>query len=139
MFELCCCSVFSKEDTDIYVKFYQILKTNFSFEPKKITMDFALANINAITNVFKDEEVIILTCLFHLLQTWWRKAIKLGLKKKEYIKDTQTILFNLEIVPFMNYETACKFYKKIKNIYNDRNEYEEFFKYFEKNWLSLTL
>ena len=82
MFELCCCSVFSKEDTDIYVKFYQILKTNFSFEPKKITMDFALANINAITNVFKDEEVIILTCLFHLLQTWWRKAIKLGLKKK---------------------------------------------------------
>ena len=82
MFELCCYSVFSKEDTDIYVKFYQILKTNFSFEPKKITMDFALANINAITTVFKDEEIMILTCLFHLLQTWWRKAIKLGLKKK---------------------------------------------------------
>ena len=38
----------------------------------------------------------------------------------------------------MNYATACKFYKKIKNIYNDRNEYDEFFKYFEKNWLSLT-
>ena len=35
MFELCCCSVFSKEDTAIYVKFYQILKSNFSFEPKK--------------------------------------------------------------------------------------------------------
>ena len=63
----CCCYVFSKEDTDIYAKFYQILKTNFSFEPKKITMDFTLANIKAIPIVFKDKEIMILTCLFHLL------------------------------------------------------------------------
>jgi len=44
-------------------------------------MDFALANIKTITKVFEDKEVMILTCLFHSLQTCWSKANKLGLKK----------------------------------------------------------
>ena len=43
---------FSKEDTIIYKKFYETLKYNYSFEPKKITMDFALANLNAVRDVY---------------------------------------------------------------------------------------
>lgn len=114
MFELCCCAIFSKEDTIIYKKFYETLKYNYSFEPKKITMDFALANLNAVREVYGRSNLEILPCLFHLLQAWWRKAIKLGLKKKEYIKNTQTILFNLEILPFFGYSKAIQFYKKLK-------------------------
>jgi hypothetical protein len=42
-----------------------------------------LGNINAITNVFsKNEEIMIIPCLVHLTQAWWRKASKCGLRKK---------------------------------------------------------
>ena len=52
MFELCCCAIFSKEDTIIYKKFYETLKYNYSFEPKKITMDLALAYLNSVRDVY---------------------------------------------------------------------------------------
>ena len=84
MFELCCAAVFSKEDSNIYSKFYEILKNNYSFNPKKISMDFALANLKAVNEVFGKSNLEIIPCLFHLLQTWWRKAIKLRLKKNLY-------------------------------------------------------
>ena len=48
MFELCCSAVFSKEDTTIYQKFYETLRINYSFKPKKITLDLALPNINSV-------------------------------------------------------------------------------------------
>ena len=37
----------------------------------------------------------------------------------------------------MDYSNAIKFYKKIKDKYNENSEYDEFFEYIEKNWLSL--
>ena len=86
MFELCCCAIFSKENTVIYKKFYETLKYNYSLEPKKITMDLALANLNAVKDVYGSSNLKKLTCLIHLFQAWGRKAIKLGLKKKVYIK-----------------------------------------------------
>ena len=137
MFELCCAAVFSKEDSNIYTQFYETLKNNYSFNPKRISLDFALANLKAVNDVFGQTNIEIIPCLFHLLQAWWRKAIKLGLKKKIYIKNTETILFNIELIPFMDYSHAIKFYKKIREKYNDNSEYDEFFEYIEKNWLSL--
>ena len=41
-----------------------------------------------------------------LVQACWRKANKLGLRKKEFIKNTQTISFNLEDLPFVDYKNA---------------------------------
>ena len=39
----------------------------------------------------------ILQCLFHLIQTLWRKMSKLGLRKKEYTTDTKknNIIFKI--------------------------------------------
>ena len=82
MFELCCAAVFSKEDSNIYTQFYETLKNNYSFNPKRISLDFALANLKAVNDVFGQTNIEIIPCLFHLLQAWWRKAIKLGLKKR---------------------------------------------------------
>ena len=65
------------------------------------------------------------------MQAWWRKDIKLVLKKI-YIKSTQTILFNLEILLFFGYSKAILFSKKIKKKYNDNFKYDEFFEYFKK-------
>ena len=65
------------------------------------------------------------------------EVYKTWIKKKIYIKNTQTILFNIELIPFMDYSNAIKFYNKIRDTYKENSEYDEFFDYFEKNWLSL--
>lgn len=74
--------------------------------------------MNSIYKVYNDIDIEILPCLFHLVQAWWRKANKLGLRKKEFIKNTQTIIINLEALPFMDYKNACKFYQTFKSYYN---------------------
>ena len=80
-------ALLSHEEADILTKFYNFLKNTYLFNTKKITFDFSLGNINAITNVFsKNEEIMIIPCLFHLTQAWWRKASKCGLRKKNYLK-----------------------------------------------------
>jgi len=61
----------------------------------------------------------IITCFFHLVQAWWRKASKLGIRRKSYIKNTKILIFNLEMLPFMEYEKPNKFLyiiKKFKRI-----------------------
>ena len=37
----------------------------------------------------------------------------------------------------MDYKNACKCYQKLKSYYNDKIEYDDFFSYYEKTWLSL--
>ena len=80
--ELCLVSTLTKEDKDTYIQFYTLLKTKFKFKPKRITCDFCKANLIAINEVFKEDKTLIITCFFHLIQSWWPKAGKLGIKKK---------------------------------------------------------
>ena len=72
------------------------------------------------------------------MQSWWRKAGNLGLRKKKYIRDTKTILFNLELLPFMNLKEAHIFYKIINDKFSINSQLENFYDYFEDTWLSLT-
>ena len=81
--------------------------------------------------------IIILPCLFHLIQAWWRKMSKLGFRKKEYITTTKIIILNLKLLPFMPLNSAINFYKKIKSEYD--NVYKDFFVYFEITLLTLEL
>ena len=134
-FELCCAILLSSEDTETLIELYSYLKNMWHFIPNKITYDFALGNINAIKRVYEGDEIIILPCLFHLIQAWWRKMSKLGFRKKEYITTTKIIILNLKLLPFMPLNSAINFYKKVKNEYD--NVYKEFFVYFENTWLSL--
>ena len=72
------------------------------------------------------------------MQSWRRKARNLGLRKKKYIRDTNIILFNLELLPFMNLKEARIFYKTIKDKFSINSHIENFFDYLEDTWLSLT-
>ena len=48
------------------------------------------------------------------------------------------LIFNLQMLPFMEYEEANKFYIKLKNLDNFKDDiYETFFSYFEKNLVYL--
>ena len=81
-FELILVATFSEESTECYKRFYNLLKTTYSFVPTIITNDFGLVNLKALKEVYDKDDIIIITCLFHLAQSWWRKCIKIGLRKK---------------------------------------------------------
>ena len=57
-----------REETDI--RLYNELKNKYNFIPSFLTCDLALANINAIKSVYKNNNVKIITCFFHLVQAW---------------------------------------------------------------------
>ena len=134
LYELCCVGVLSHESKDIFSQFYCILKNIYNFQPKILTYDFDLANIGVVKEVFGDG-TLSLPCLFHLVNAWWRKASKLNLRKKEFVKDTRALIFNLELLPFMEINNARIFYNKIKEFYNE-DYFQEFYDYFENTWLS---
>ena len=52
-FELCLLATLNNKEIENYINFYKLLKTKYHFCPKIITYDFALANINAIKEVYK--------------------------------------------------------------------------------------
>ena len=133
-FELILASLLSKEDSDTLVEFYSILINSYNWNPKCITLDFALSNINAIKKVFSNSDIKIIPCLFHLLQSWWRKAANIGLRKKKYLNDTKVLLFNLELICFMDIKTARKHYSNIIKNINRNDKFDQFIDYFERTW-----
>ena len=118
-FELCLIATLTKEDKNTFIQFYTYLKNQFDFNPKFITCDFAIANIEAIKFVFGEENITIITCFFHLIQNWWKRAGRLGMRKKDIIKKSRNLIFNLKLLPFMELNNARKFYLKIKEYFNE--------------------
>lgn len=135
-FELCIVSTFSKEDKETFKQFYSLLKTKYNFNPKRITCDFSKANIEALKTIYGEGKVIIITCFFHLIQSWWRRANKLGMRKKNIIHKTRNLIFNLKLIPFMSIENAREYYLKIKDYFNE-DLFNNFYTYFEQTWLNL--
>ena len=72
---------------------------------------------------------------FHLVQTWWRKANQLGLRRNEIKEKTKFLINNLKLCAFMSFEEATKYYNMIKN-HNDLKDerFELFFKYLDTTW-----
>ena len=101
LFELILVVLLSNEDINIFKDFYIFIINNYDWNPKLLTCNFGKANLKVIKEIFKNnKEIRIVPCLFHLLQSWWRKASSLGLKKK-YIQNTKLMMFNLELILFM--------------------------------------
>ena len=135
-FELFLVSTFTKEDKESFIQFYSILKTKYNFNPKRITCDFSKSNIEAIKTIYDERDVLIITCFFHLIQCWWRKANRFGMRKKNIIQKSQNLLFNLKLLPFMPIKQAREFYLKVKE-YFDEEIFENFYNYFERTWLNI--
>ena len=58
------------------------------------------------------------------------------IKEKNFVNKTKLIIFNLKLLPFLEFDTAIEFYKKIKEKYMS-NEYQSFLKYFENTWMKI--
>ena len=76
-------------------------------------------------------------CLLHFLQCLWRKINSLGLRKKEFIKKSKCLIFNIKLLAFIKVEDIEDSFNFIKNsdIFDD-DKYTLFFNYFEKNWIN---
>ena len=135
-FEICLIATFKREDINSFIKFYSYLKSNFNFKPKLITCDFLVANIEAIKTVFENDNTLIISCLFHLVQCWWRNTGKLGLRKKAIVLRSINLIFNLKLLPFMDLENARNFYITLKDYFSDE-EFDNFYIYIELTWLNL--
>ena len=134
-FVQCCYALITEETQEIYKQFLILLKINYSFEPKYITLDFSKAEENAVLEVYKNTEIIF--CFFHLVKCWWNKLNKLGLRKKNYINISKSLVFNLKLLAFISIDEVESYYEDIKNsnLYNDQ-KYSDFFKYVDKQWIS---
>ena len=96
-FELFCSVLLSNEDNETLFELYSYLKNMWNFKPSIITYDYALGNITNINNAYKEDGIIILLCLFHLVKAWRRKISKLEFGKKELITNTRIFILNLKL------------------------------------------
>ena len=115
----------------IFENFLQLLKFNYKFKPKFINIDFSKAEENAILEVYKNDKIKIVFCLFYFVQCLWRKINSLGLRKKEFIKKSKSLIFNIKLLAFIKVEDIEGSYNCFKNsgIFDDY-KYTLFFNYF---------
>ena len=65
-----------------------------------------------------------------------RNATKFGLKKKKYNKLLKLVIIKMKRLAFLDYESSLYLYQNIKQIkqIKDNDNFNDFFKYFEKTW-----
>ena len=94
------------------------------------------SNLNAIKINYEDTHII--TCFFHLIQSWWRKANKFHLRNKNYKENTKELIANLKLLPFLDNKNMKLFYNEIKKQNKFKDEfYGLFFNYMEKTWIGI--
>ena len=96
-------------------------------------VDFNLAQINGLKNIFGNN-ISIHACFFHYSQAIWRNFLKYGLCNKNSYTSNAELLFNLQILSFIDRNKFKDLYKKITKKYSS-NKYKSFFKYYRKTWL----
>ena len=67
MIELFCIVLLCAENSKLLIELYDHIKNVYKFNPKLITYDFALSNIQAINIVFKSLEIGIIPYFFYLV------------------------------------------------------------------------
>ena len=94
--------------------------------------DFNTAQIKAINTIFPEYKLN--TCFFHFSQAIWKNFRKYDLTGKGTYKTNSELLFNIQLMNFMDREKIDKFFKDIKKQFKDK-KYDNFFKYFTRTWL----
>jgi len=111
---------------------FNYLAKNYSFNPRKIMVDFNTAQLKAIKDIFP--ECKLHTCFFHFSQAIWKNFKKNNLCGKNTYESNSELLFNIQIMAFIKRDKIDKFYKEIKQKYKN-SKYNNFFKYFSRTWM----
>lgn len=114
-----------------------IINNNINIEDisNKIIIDFEKSLQKSIKTNFPNS--VIDGCYFHFVKLLWDKAKKLGLCKKEELKNTKILLFVLKIIPFLKVDDKVEVFEKIEELFSNKdNGYGKMVAYFRKNWLN---
>ena len=103
-----------------------ILKNKINTKNLTITCDFETAMINSIKDTFIDARIV--GCYFHFLQALIRKAKQLGYGKSKFKKE-------LSLLPFKYKNNIEEIKNIINNIKNNHKDFNDFFNYFESEWI----
>ena len=90
---------------------------------------------NAIKNILKG--VKLKGCFFHFVKALWSKSKKLGLCRKNKIKNNKIIIFSLKMSTLLKREEQIKLFDDIDTFisnFEDNKSYILFMNYFNKNW-----
>lgn len=80
-FVQCCYTLLTEETENIYEKYLNLLKFDYYFIPKYITIYFSRTEENSIKEIYENNTKIIF-CFFDFIQCLWRRINNLGLRKK---------------------------------------------------------
>ncbi len=112
--------------------------SNLALEADYLMCDFEDALLQAIKKKVRGKQK---GCFFHWMQALWRYAIKLKLKNQDTVLIIREAILALSLLCFIKQCNVLDCYEAIKNHYLEKckNEnFQEFFIYFEKNWLKGT-
>ena len=93
MFEICV-AILSHEDSEFFINFTVIWKC-LKFFTKKIYWWFCFRKYQFFKKIFNEEQYKSMPCYFHLIQSLWGKANKLGLRNQKYAIKTN-INYNIK-------------------------------------------
>ena len=101
--KLCTFILINKEDESTFDNIFIYLKEKYSFRPPNIMCDFSLAQINSVKKIFSDCKIHC--CFFHFSQCIWNKFRKYNLCGINTYKDNSNLLFNIQLLCFIEKKT----------------------------------
>ena len=144
-----CFCLSSNKNKYIYRKIFMDIKESIlcnTVNMERVTLDFELAEKEAMQEVFPDAELI--GCKFHLMQAIMRKAKRKGLANDNLIKETNNILYGICDVLENGSETFENLLDRLEQLYipqvdgQDKSEtqiidekYRAFIVYIRNTWL----
>ena len=130
---LCCFILIRNENEITFTEIFKYLYETYSFNPKNVMVDFNMAQINGLKNIYGNN-IFIHGCFFYYSQAIWRNFRKNGLCYKNSYSSNSELLFNLQLLAFIERTKIKDLYNKITHNYSE-NKYKKFFNYFNKTWL----
>jgi len=104
---------------------------NILISPKYIMTDFENGLRSALKWVFP--QATLLGCQFHFVKALWKKAGKLGLRKKERRIKAAIVINFLVIIVHLKVEERYKYFEEL----HEEKPFQEFLTYFKKHWMEL--
>lgn len=129
---LCALILLSKENEITFQNIFEYLNNKYDFKPRRFMSDFNTAQLKAIQTKFPDCKIS--TCFFHFSQAIWKNFKKTGLCGKGTYNNNMELLFNIQVMCFIERNKIDSYFSELKKHYNN-NKYKKFLAYFSRTWL----
>ena len=109
------------------IKLFALLRGLYNFSTISINTNFDIAHIKALKNCETfNKKPYIICCLFHLSQAILKNFKKYELIKKNVNKRAYEILYNLEILSFIELNNVDNYFKYLKEKISESEKEKKF-------------